>query len=155
VPTFPNVLLRPVTEDDLPALFLIQREPEGYEMAAVPSRDEAEFYRHWRENVLAKEDVTIRAILFDGEVVGDVGSFILEGRRAVGYWIGKKYWGRGIATAAVAQFVSAHDKRRPLSAYVAVQNVASYRVLQKCGFQQVGNSARASDGVEEYRMELC
>jgi RimJ/RimL family protein N-acetyltransferase len=52
----------------------------------------------------------------------------------VGYWIGKEYWGRGIATAALQEFLT-HLKMRPLHAYVAKHNKASIRVLEKCGFK--------------------
>jgi RimJ/RimL family protein N-acetyltransferase len=124
-------------------------------MAVVAPRNEVEFFRHWRENILSNKEVTIQTIEVDAEVAGDVRSFMLEGHLTIGYWIGKKYWGRGIATTAVAEFLTSHEKRRPISAFVAVQNVASYRVLQKCGFHQVSQAAKASDGVEEYRMELA
>ena len=123
-------------------------------MAVVVPRDEAEFFRHWRENILSNEEVKIKTIEVNDAVVGDVTSFILGGRLSVGYWLAKKYWGQGIATTAVMEFVAVHEKRRPLSACVAVTNIASYRVLQKCGFRQVGDSAKASDGVDEYRLEL-
>jgi RimJ/RimL family protein N-acetyltransferase len=141
-------------EKDLAILYQNQQEPEGFKMAAVVPRDETEFFRHWRENILSNKEVKIQTIELDGEVVGDVTSFILNERRLLGYWIGKKYWGRGITTEAVTQFLASHETRRPLTAFVAVTNVASYRVLKKCGFRQVGDAAIASDGVSEYRLEL-
>ena len=150
----PEITLRDVVEDDLPILYRFQREPEGYQMAVVKSRDEGDFFRHWRDNILSNEEVKIKTIEINGEVAGDVTSFILGGQRAVGYWLGKKYWGRGIASAAVSEFLASHEMRRPLCAFVAVSNLASYRVLQKCGFRQVGQSAKASDGVDEFRFEL-
>lgn len=149
-----HIVLRDVIEADLPTLFAIQQEPEGYGMAVVVPRNEAEFYRHWRENVLANKDVEIKTVEIDGEVAGDVTSFLRDGHRLAGYWFAKKYWGRGIATAAVAEFLVAYEKRRPLIAFVAVTNVASFRVLQKCGFRRVGDSAKADDGVDEYKLEL-
>lgn len=123
-------------------------------MAHVRSRDEVEFFKHWRETILPDPETVIKTIEFEGAVVGDVTSFILEGRRVVGYWIAQKYWGRGIATAALKEFLRTCEKRRPLSAYVAVKNAASFRVLEKCGFRRVGEAITASDGVKEFRMEL-
>ncbi|MFN8426694.1 MAG: GNAT family N-acetyltransferase [Anaerolineales bacterium] len=29
---------------------------------------------------------------------GSIGSWDMEGKREVGYWIGKEFWGKGIAT---------------------------------------------------------
>ena len=42
-------------------------------------------------------------------------------------------WGRGIASEALAEFLHL-EQSRPLYAGVAPHNIASIRVLQKCGF---------------------
>lgn len=59
---------------------------------------------------------------------------------AVGYWIGREFWGRGIASAALGQFLRA-EVARPLNARVAKHNTASIRVLRKAGFVLVGEDA--------------
>jgi RimJ/RimL family protein N-acetyltransferase len=59
------------------------------------------------------------------------------GEPKVGYWLGKEYWGKGIACEALSQFLL-QVKVRPLYARVAKQNIASIRVLQKCGFTMYG-----------------
>ncbi len=51
----------------------------------------------------------------------------------MGYWLGREYWGKGIATRALSLFLD-QVTARPLYAYVAKHNLASIRVLQKCGF---------------------
>jgi len=51
----------------------------------------------------------------------------------VSYWIGREFWGRGVATAALAALV-AEIKERPLHAFVPEHNVGSIRVLEKCEF---------------------
>jgi RimJ/RimL family protein N-acetyltransferase len=153
VPKLEKLILREVLDEDLPLLYDIQREPEGCAMAAVTPKSRSEFSQYYREKTL-DGDVTIRTIEIDGEVAGDIESFILKGHRTIGYWLGKKYWGRGIATAAVAEFVTSHEKHRPLSAFVPLPNVVSYRVLEKCGFHQVGVASCASDGIEELEMVL-
>ncbi len=60
-----------------------------------------------------------------------------SGAAAFGYWLGRRYWGRGIGTDA-ARMLSDHalasGKLRRLEAAVFAQNVASERVLEKCGF---------------------
>ena len=149
----PRIVLRDVIEEDLSFLYQIQREPKGYEMGAFNPKSEEEFFLHWHEKILGNAEVTARIIQMDGELVGEVASFVREGRRLVGYRIVGKHWGRGIATAALTEFLAVHEKRRPLAAFVATKNVASYRVLQKCGFQQIGQSTISSDGFEEFRME--
>jgi len=70
----------------------------------------------------------------------------------VGYWIGRKFWGRGLATEALAEVVGIVDAR-PLYAEVVNTNVASIRVLEKCGFTQVDGHVD-DDGIEELVFEL-
>ncbi len=129
----PNtVILRNVTEADLPIFFEQQLDPEATQMAAFPSRDRDAFMAHWKK-IMSNENVKLKTILFDGHVAGNVVSWEQSGEREVGYWIGKEYWGKGIGTKALAEFLS-YVKTRPLWAHVAMHNVASLRVLQKCGF---------------------
>jgi RimJ/RimL family protein N-acetyltransferase len=140
-----TVTLRAATVSDTPILFAIQAEPEGAAMAVFPSRDRDAFEAH-QAKILADPAVLFRVIEADGVVVGSVGSWDAEGERAVGYWLGKDHWGHGFATEAVRAFLDV-DPTRPLIAYVAVQNIASRRVLEKAGF---GVARRqVTDGVEE------
>ena len=66
--------------------------------------------------------------------MGSVGKFELSGRPSVTYWIGKEYWGRGLATRALSTFLTLL-KTRPLYASVAKEKAASLLVLEKCGFK--------------------
>jgi RimJ/RimL family protein N-acetyltransferase len=151
--------LRDVTADDLATLFEQQLDPEANYMAAFVSRDPTDrdaFMAHWAR-ILGDETIIKQTILVDGQVAGNLGSFLHAGRREVGYWIGKQYWGRGIATRALAAFLD-HVKERPLYAGVAKDNIASLRVLQECGFTICGEDrgfagARGTE-VEEYVLVL-
>ena len=127
-----EVQLRDVIEDDLPILFEHQMDPEANRMAAFTPRNEKEFFAHWTK-ILTDDTVVKKTILFDGDVAGSVVSFERDGDREVGYWIGREYWGRGIATRALSEFLDLVEMR-PLYAHVAKHNVASIRVLEKCGF---------------------
>jgi RimJ/RimL family protein N-acetyltransferase len=143
-----EVQLRDVSEDDLPIFFEHQLDPEANEMAAFTPRDEEEFIVHWAK-VFSDETVVKRTILFDGSVAGSVVSFERDGKREVGYWIGREYWGKGIATTALSEFLG-HVETRPLYAHVAKHNVASIRVLEKCGFTVDGRATvPATDRGEE------
>jgi RimJ/RimL family protein N-acetyltransferase len=70
-------------------------------------------------------------------VAGNIVCFEDQGERLVGYWIGRGFWGLGIATAALAAFLR-QIPARPLVARVVRHNVASRRVLEKCGFMLAG-----------------
>ena len=126
------VELREVTEDDLLILFEYQLDPVATDMAAFPARARDEFVAHWIK-IMAEETNVTMAVVVDGQVAGDIVSFNRLGVREVGYWIGRDFWGKGVATQALVAFLD-HDRTRPLFARVATRNVASIRVLQKCGF---------------------
>lgn len=127
-----DVRLRDVAEADLPIFYEHQLDPEATQMADFPSRGRDAFMAHWAK-ILADATLGKQTILVDGEVAGNIVSFDQNGQREVGYWIGKGYWGRGVATRALAAFL-AHETVRPLSAFVAKHNIGSRRVLEKCGF---------------------
>ncbi len=77
------------------------------------------------------QHVATQTILFNGEVAGHVLSYRSENDRLeVSYWLGKIYWGKGIATRALAAFL-ASIKERPLYARAAQDNHGSLRVLEK------------------------
>lgn len=149
-------MLRDVVEDDLDAIFEQHRDPESVEMAKVPSRDREGFDAHW-QRVLAGPTNVAKVIDVDGVVAGTALSWEQDGRRLVGYWLAREYWGRGLATQALAQLV-AELPQRPLHAWVVTTNAGSIRVLQKCGFVEVGRHAEhdehSGETVEELLYEL-
>jgi RimJ/RimL family protein N-acetyltransferase len=125
-------VLRDVLESDLPVFFEHQRDPEATAMADFPARDRDAFDAHW-ERVLADPSLYKKTIVFEGQVAGNIGSWAQDGRRLVGYWVGKEFWGKGLATQALTELIDELDTR-PLYAYVAKTNIGSIRVLEKCGF---------------------
>lgn len=130
-----SVQLRDVSEADLPIFYAQQLDPEAMQMAAFPTRNEEAFMAHWSK-IITDNSVLLRTILFDGSVAGNIVCFEQLGEREVGYWLGKEYWGKGIASAALEQFLELIETR-PLYAHVAKHNIASRRVLEKCGFNVV------------------
>ncbi|MBA2781547.1 MAG: GNAT family N-acetyltransferase [Rubrobacteraceae bacterium] len=154
-----NISLRDVTEDDLPTFFDHQRDPGANHMAAFTARDPEDrvaFTAHWTK-ILGDESIMVKTILSDGRVAGHVLSFEQFDECEVSYWIGRKYWGKGIATVALSEFLE-HVKTRPLHARVAKDNAASIRVLEKCGFivsgEDRGFSNARGEEVEEFVLKL-
>jgi RimJ/RimL family protein N-acetyltransferase len=127
-----DIQLRDVLETDLPVFFEQQLDPEATQMAAFPARNREAFMTHWAR-ILADEAVLVKTILYNGSVAGNIVCFLQLGEREVGYWLGKEYWGKGIATHALMEFLKLIETR-PLYAHVAKHNIASKRVLEKCGF---------------------
>jgi RimJ/RimL family protein N-acetyltransferase len=126
------VQIRETLDADLATLFEYQADPEASAMAAFPSRDLPAFLEH-EAAVRVDPSALTRTIVVDGEVVGSIGSWKAGDERNVGYWIGREHWGQGFATAALRAFLEL-DGSRPLRAHVAEHNIASRRVLEKCGF---------------------
>lgn len=131
-----EVYLRDVLASDLPVHFEHQSDPESARLSVTIPRDRAAFDALWAK-ILEDSTGIVRTIVADGEVAGSAFCFLHDGKREVGYRIGQQHWGRGIATAALAQLV-AQVPERPLYATVAEHNRASLKVLEKSSFHRIG-----------------
>jgi RimJ/RimL family protein N-acetyltransferase len=155
------VVLREVVDADVPIFFEHQRDPAANRMAAFTAKDphdRAAFDAKWAKN-RADPAVTFRTILYEGQVAGYVASFLSSrtNKLEVCYWLGNEFWGRGIATEALAAFLQIVTTR-PIYAGVAKDNAASIRVLQKCGFaicqHDRGFANARGEEIEEVLMEF-
>jgi RimJ/RimL family protein N-acetyltransferase len=141
-----EVYVKRVEDGDVEAFYQHQADPQATRMAAFPAREREAFAAHWA-TLRADPAIITETIVAAGQVAGNVVSWEQSGERLVGYWIGRQFWGRGIATRALQLFVL-QVRSRPLYAHVAAHNVASMRVLQKCGFREtaVGEPPAVADG---------
>lgn len=101
---------------------------------------------------IANEDspLTNFAIEYKGNVVGGVGiilkSDVFRKNAEIGYWLGEKYWNKGIATKVVQAMVEYSFQNFNIVrifAHVFETNVASIRVLEKCKFQREATLQKA------------
>jgi RimJ/RimL family protein N-acetyltransferase len=141
----PVIALREVRPEDLEILFRHQADPEACRVAGFVSRPWPAFLEHWTK-ILANPASIVRAVTLDGFVAGTVLSFEEGERRMIGYWIDRDCWGRGVATTAVEQYLRL-VRVRPLHAFVSVENHASIRVLEKCGFERIAR--QPNPGVDQ------
>jgi RimJ/RimL family protein N-acetyltransferase len=151
-----DLYLREVAEDDLPWLFDFQLDPDANHMAAFTARDPTDreaFTAHWNKIMFDPTNI-IRIIVCDGQVVGSVSSYEESGRPEVTYWIGRAYWGKGIATRALTSFLAQANTTRPIYARVARDNLGSRRILEKCGFQVIGETKGFANARGEEIAEL-
>ena len=136
-----EVSLREVTEQDLSDFFVHQLDPAHV--------------GRLRESLITP-NVKVRTISADDKIVGYIAQFRRNDQPEVSYWIGRQHWNNGFATHALQQFL-ADVKVRPLYARAAKDNIASVRVLQKCGFSVVGEGqfvAAEGHEVEEFIFAL-
>src|ERR687894_1120370 len=160
-----RLALRDVRDEDLPLLFEQWADPVAVHMAAFTAPDHMDreaFERRWSRLRADEADadwgtVLTRVIVVDDEVAGTIGSWGDSGEREVTYWIGRSYWGKGIATDALNAFLAV-DRSRPLHARVASDNVASRRVLEKCGFRVIATERNVAEArsaeIEELVLRL-
>jgi RimJ/RimL family protein N-acetyltransferase len=127
-----NVALREVLESDIDSFYEQQADPESAAMAAFTPRDREALTANWYR-IMANDAIVARTIDLDGNVAGHVVSWEADGHREVGYWVGREFWGRGVASAALADFLKIVTPR-PLEAWIAPQNAGSKRVVEKNGF---------------------
>ena len=155
----PAVTLREVVDTDLQVFFEYGQDPEANHMAAFTAKDpsdRAAFDAHWAK-IRADPTSTQRTILVGGTVAGWVGSYGPPDEPEVTYWLGREYWGKGLATAALRQYLAV-DTRRPMYGRAAADNAASLRVLEKCGFQRLdyerGYANARGEEIDEVRLVL-
>jgi RimJ/RimL family protein N-acetyltransferase len=154
-----KLTLRDVRDEDLPVLFEQWTDPVAVHMAAFTApnhMDRDAFERRW-SRLRADESVLAKVVVVEDDIVGTIGSWGDPGEREVTYWIGRPHWGKGIATGALAALL-AIDRSRPMYGRVASDNVASRRVLEKCGFRVIatdrGVAEARSAEIEELVLRL-
>lgn len=126
-----EALLVSYLNDDAQTLFLSARLPQPYTNESA----------HWWINTGSKIGVAY-AIIYNGIFVGSIsaipGEFEKQRTAEIGYWVAKSYWGKGIASEALQKFThllfESTDFIR-LNASVFEGNLASAKVLQKCGYK--------------------
>jgi RimJ/RimL family protein N-acetyltransferase len=139
-----EVRLRDVEEADIEEFFVHQQDPEAARRANFPSRDHRTFVDHWTHKILANATGSRQTVTVGGAVAGNVLSWWQGDQRHLGYWLGREFWGKGVGTRAVTLFLQ-HETTRPLHADVDIANVASIRLLERCGFRQIG-TVKEEDG---------
>ena len=94
---------------------------------------------------------TVFAIDVEGAAVGAIG-FVLQKdvdrvSAEVGYWLGERHWGLGIATEALGAITQYAIEKHSLTRVFAVPfayNKASCRVLEKAGYVLEGRLRRSA-----------
>jgi RimJ/RimL family protein N-acetyltransferase len=136
-----RVRLRPVATGDVPTFYRQRYDPGARWMAAFGSRDDPgrpAFRARW-DRWRSEASHRFRTVIVDDRVAGSIGRFPFLDGASVAYWYGRRFWGRGVATAALRTFLRT-ERTRPLFARVAHDNLGSRQALEKCGFVIVGRA---------------
>jgi len=135
-----DIKLRPTEIADLDTLFQFQLDKEGGYLAAFMPKDPTDKTAYINKHTKLLDDPTVnnQTILLDNIIVGSIAKFVMEGDTEITYWIDRKFWGQGIATKALKEFLNI-ETTRPIYGRVAFDNFGSQKVLEKCGFDKVGS----------------
>ena len=154
-----KIVLRQSINSDIPIFFENQADEGALFMSAFTSKDplnKEAYIKKW-ERLIEIESINMQTILWDNEIVGCVVKFVMEGDSDITYAINKKFWGQGMATEAVNQFLDI-EKTRPLFGRTAFDNIGSQKVLERNGFVRIGENeafANARDEkIKEYIYKL-
>ncbi len=149
-----DIKLRPTEISDLDFLFQFQLDKEGGYLAAFMPKDPTDKFAYIEKHTKLLDDPTVnnQTIFFDNIIVGSIAKFVMEGDTEITYWIDRKFWGKGIATKALIEFLVI-ETNRPIFGRVAFDNLGSQKVLEKCGFEKIGTdkgfaNARQAEIVE-------
>lgn len=134
-----EVKLRPTEISDFEFLFEFQLDKEGGYLAAFMPKDPTDKSAYLSKHTKLLDDPTLnnQTIILNNSIAGSIAKFVLNGNSEITYWIDRKYWGKGIATKALENFLKI-EKTRPIFARVAFDNFGSQKVLEKCSFVKTG-----------------
>jgi RimJ/RimL family protein N-acetyltransferase len=154
-----NITIREVEASDLENFFEHQLDPEAKRMAAFVCDDpthRAAFDAHWKKN-LNSPGIMQRTIVSEEQFAGHIACFPDGENLEVTFWLGRQFWGRGIATRALERMLHLVAVR-PIFARAAADNTGSLRVLEKSGFKIIGKNKDFANGrgedTEEFILRL-
>jgi RimJ/RimL family protein N-acetyltransferase len=154
-----DIKLRPTEIADLDTLFQFQLDKEGGYLAAFMPKDPTDKSAYLQKYTKLLSDPTVnnQTITIDKTIVGSIAKFVMEGNAEITYWIDRKFWGQGIATKGLSEFLGI-ETTRPIFGRVAFDNFGSQKVLEKCGFIKIGSdkgfaNARQAE-IEEFIYKL-
>jgi len=138
-----NVILRPWQREDAQQLAAIanNRNIWNYIRDSFPSPYTVLDAIQWIEKEKGANPVASFAVLYDGQIAGSMGIIrdedVYRTTAEIGYFIGERFWKKGIATEALGQLVKhiqAHSDIIRIVARVFENNEASMKTLRKNGF---------------------
>jgi 8-oxo-dGTP diphosphatase len=146
-----RLILRPLVAEDAEALHRLVNDWEvTRNLAVVPFPYPRELADEWiqstRHSLAEGSGYQLAITGREGEheiMVGVVGLRVDAAQRCgrLGYWVGRRFWGHGVATEAagrLARWALANLDLDRLEAGVITDNAASAAVLRRIGFRQTG-----------------
>ena len=145
-----NITLRPWYEDDSEVLFKYASDPDVGSGAGWSPHKSVEESQEIIRTHFNNDRTWAIELRKTGEVIGAMGYLLShesnisigENDVEVGYWVAKPYWNQGICTEALRLLIDHCFKDKHFQNIWGdffVDNPASGRVMEKCGFQETGD----------------
>lgn len=152
-----RTLLRPFQITDGEALYAFSRDPRVADAAGWPPHESVEDSQRIIVSVFSAPNRFAVVEKGSGKVIGSAGYTArqrggIAASDEIGYALHPDWWGRGIMTEVVRELIRFGFEERGLEAIWCshyIDNIASQRVIQKCGFSFVSQEI-LSDGNGEH-----
>ncbi len=134
-----SISLLPSTNEDLLAFYEFQLDPDANFMAAFTAKDSfnKSAYVEKYSKFLLDPTIHMCTIRINEIIVGSISKFVMFDESEITYWIDKSFWGKGIATIALREFLKI-ELSRPIYGRTAFDNFGSQKVLENNGFKKIG-----------------
>jgi len=136
--TTERLVLRAPNHDHVAAMARLANSKDIYKwLSRLPHPYTKDDAIDFIDNLARSEDEHAYAIeTRDGDFIGTVGLHPMHDEIEIGYWVGEPYWGEGYASEATRALADAAEAAgcADLRASAQSANIASLRVLEKCGF---------------------
>ena len=158
-----RVILRPFVMEDAPSIAKHIHDKDIYEVTlTIPfpyKESDAEwFIKKSQKDIEEKKAYALGIVLKEtNEVIGCIEAGSIDHtheKSEVGYWLSKQHWGKGIMPEALdllIDFAFNGLKLHRLYAFTFVENTASQKVLEKCGFTKEGRKKDACKKDGQYK----
>jgi RimJ/RimL family protein N-acetyltransferase len=134
-----RLVLRAPRRSDIKAIAALANDLRiAANTARIPHPYAVEDAEQFIASVNKREGEACFAVTLDGAPIGVCSVDLREDGPEMGYWLGVPFWGRGFATEAVRALIDhafGDLEHETLISGARVNNPASRRVLEKCGFQ--------------------
>ena len=137
-----RLVLRAPRRSDIKAIAVLANDRRiAANTARIPHPYAIEDAEQFIAAVNKREGEACFAVTLDGAPIGVCSVDLREDGPELGYWLGVPFWGRGLATEAARALIDhafGDLEHETLISGARVNNPASRRVLEKCGFQWTG-----------------
>ena len=161
VPTLESerLILRPITMDDLDAIFKWAGDPRVNKYMIYPLYKNKEEGREWIESLYQDDDKKDFGFVLKetGELIGSGGIYYHPDRKvwSVGYNICYDYWTRGLVTEAISRIIEWGRESfdiKEIAGTFAIENIGSRRVMEKLGMTYLEDHDYSKlDGSETFK----